>query len=294
MSFQSKYAIEDYKSRPPAAEILSSRVKGFDMAVAEQVILARSNEEELSETGNGDSATLRISLEHMDTVLAVSALGQRPNGQIQLGKSDDENIIHMRIPARSISRYFSRLQDGKDSEKPALAWSRMTNDPVVEQLSKALAAVEGGGEEFSGVYADAVRLAIVTRMLSARFEPEIEGNTVRRAMAALPKWRLKRVVEYVNSHLADSITLADMAAVAGLSRMHFAAQFLVATGVRPHEFVLRCRVEKAQEMLKDSTESLVQIALSVGFQTQAHFTVVFKRLVGDTPHRWRCANCQFN
>ncbi len=285
MSFNPRQVVGDYESRTIVGEILSSRVEDFDMTVGEQSTPAHSG---------SDSATLRISLEHMDTVLAVSALSQRPNGQIQLGKADSENVIHMRIPARSISRYFSRLQDGKGSEKTAPVLSRMANDPVVERLSKALAAVETGREEFSGVYADAVRLAIVTRMLSARFEPEVEGSTARRTTAALPKWRLKRVVEYVNSHLADAITLSDMAAVAGLSRIHFAAQFLVATGIRPHEFVLRCRVENAQEMLKDSNESLVQIALSVGFQTQAHFTVVFKRLAGETPHRWRCANCQVN
>ncbi len=230
----------------------------------------------------------------MDTVLAVSALGQRIDGRIQLGNSDADNVIHMRIPARNISRYFSRLQGKENSGKSAPAWSRMTDDPVVERLSKALKAVETGDEEFSGVYADAVRLAIVTRMLSVRFEPELEGSTPRRPKTALPKWRLKRVIEYVNSHLADTITLADMAAAAGLSRMHFAAQFLIATGVRPHEFVLRRRVEKAQEMLRNSTDSLVEVALSVGFQTQAHFTDVFKRFVGETPHRWRCANCHLN
>jgi AraC-like DNA-binding protein len=74
--------------------------------------------------------------------------------------------------------------------------------------------------------------------------------------------------------------------------MYFAAQFRAATGVRPHEFILRRRIERAQDMLLNSGTALVEIALSVGFQTQAHFTTVFKKIVGQTPHRWREANLQ--
>jgi AraC-like DNA-binding protein len=69
--------------------------------------------------------------------------------------------------------------------------------------------------------------------------------------------------------------------------MHFAAQFRVATGLRPHEFVLRRRISRAQERLVTSRLRLVDVALGVGFQTQAHFTTVFKRVVGQTPDRWR-------
>jgi AraC-like DNA-binding protein len=69
--------------------------------------------------------------------------------------------------------------------------------------------------------------------------------------------------------------------------MHFAALFRVATGARPHEYVLRRRIERAQELLRDSSLTLVDVALSVGFQTQSHFTTVFKRFTGETPHRWR-------
>lgn len=104
---------------------------------------------------------------------------------------------------------------------------------------------------------------------------------------ALQKWRLRQVVEYVDANLSGQITLPDMAAVAGLSRMHFASQFRAATGLRPHEFVLRRRVWRAQELLRESTTEILEVALAVGFRTQAHFTTVFKRFVGSTPHRWR-------
>jgi AraC-like DNA-binding protein len=69
--------------------------------------------------------------------------------------------------------------------------------------------------------------------------------------------------------------------------MYFARQFRAATGMRPHDYVLRKRIERAQLMLAVTPNALVDVALSVGFQTQAHFTTVFKGIVGITPCRWR-------
>ena len=163
-------------------------------------------------------------------------------------------------------------------------------DPVVERLSRALAATEASGDDFAGVYADAVKFAMVARLLSLRSDRDAEKERARRRVRhELPKWRMKRVLEYVSENLGQQISLAAMASAAGLSKMHFAAQFRLATGMRPHEFVLRRRIEYAQQLLSETRTSIIEVALSVGFQTQAHFTTVFKRFVGETPYRWRCA-----
>jgi AraC-like DNA-binding protein len=115
-------------------------------------------------------------------------------------------------------------------------------------------------------------------------------NAVRlakRSVAALPKWRLMRVLTYIETNIGGPITLANLAATAGLSRMYFAKQFRATTGFRPHEYVLRKRVERAQQLLATTSDALVDIALTVGFQTQAHFTTVFKNITGSTPYQWR-------
>jgi AraC-like DNA-binding protein len=69
--------------------------------------------------------------------------------------------------------------------------------------------------------------------------------------------------------------------------MYFAKQFRATTGMRPHDFVLRKRIARAQQMLAATSDTLVDIALSVGFQTQAHFTTVFKKFAGNTPYQFR-------
>lgn len=118
---------------------------------------------------------------------------------------------------------------------------------------------------------------------------EVSAPRSRTNVGPLQNWRLRRVIELVEANTGRPLTLADLARAAGLSRMHFAAQFRQATGLRPHEYVLRRRVEKAKAMLATSAVPIAEVALQVGFSSQGHFTAIFKRFVGMTPYRWRCA-----
>src|SRR5262249_37360270 len=67
---------------------------------------------------------------------------------------------------------------------------------------------------------------------------------------ALPRGRLRAVVEYIEEHLDGCPTLAQMAAVVGLSAYHFARQFKAATGLPPHQYVIARRVERAEQLLQ--------------------------------------------
>jgi AraC family transcriptional regulator len=165
-------------------------------------------------------------------------------------------------------------------------------DHVIRSLSSALETVELERDE---PCAEALRRAIAARL--AALHPEMraanyagEASANRRPIQALQKWRLRRVIEYVDSNLSNRVTLLDLAAVAGLSRMHFASQFRVATGLRPHEFLLQRRIRHSRKLLRNTPMTIVEIALTVGFQTQAHFTTVFKRFAGCTPRQWRLAD----
>jgi len=188
--------------------------------------------------------------------------------------------------------YADRLdiaRDADESDTQGELPPHLRSDSIIEHLISALSNVKADGSESSLVYADAVRLALLTRLMGTSGERRnATGATAGRIKTPLPKWRLKRAVEYIEAHHAQTITLNDLAAAAGLSRMHFAAQFRAATGLRPREYVLQRRIAIAQQLLINTQNSVVDIAMTVGFQTQAHFTTVFKRFVGDTPYRWRC------
>jgi AraC-like DNA-binding protein len=134
----------------------------------------------------------------------------------------------------------------------------MPSDPVIDRLLVQLGEAEGQSDE-DGVHSDAIRLALAARWLRLRSQSETQAQQDANN-GALQKWRLKRVMAYIDENIGEAISLADLARTAGLSRMYFAARFRTATGLRPHEYILRRRIERAQDMLAKTNESLVEIA----------------------------------
>jgi AraC-like DNA-binding protein len=98
---------------------------------------------------------------------------------------------------------------------------------------------------------------------------------------------LKRAFDYIEANLTRPIYLAELGNVVGLTRMHFAAQFRAATGCSPYNYILRRKVAYSQQFLLDPQLSIADVAAMMGFSSQAHFTVVFKKVIGKTPVRWR-------
>ncbi len=154
----------------------------------------------------------------------------------------------------------------------------LLRDPLVAELAKALTE---HGDATDQEFARCIGRTLAMHL--TRLEPP------RAKVNALPKWRLRRVEQYIADHFDRCISLSELANVAGLSRMHFAAQFRAATGYRPREYLLNHRVEHAKILLTTTGRPLAEIALAVGFSTQAHFSTVFKRISGQSPARWRLA-----
>ncbi len=220
---------------------------------------------------------MTLSLVHLDVALAIEV----PASDV---RSSAGSTSSFKVSAKRLARTATET----DRETGDFA------DPVMRRLSDALAATEGTHDPHSAILSDALRLAMLTRRASrqaivARGKAAPVDAEPCRSVRSLQKWRLNRVLQYVDENLDAKVTLQHLAAVAGLSRMHFAAQFRAAVGLRPHEYLLKRRIERAQELLRQADISLVDIALTVGFQTQAHFTTVFKRFAGDTPYQWRSA-----
>jgi transcriptional regulator GlxA family with amidase domain len=103
----------------------------------------------------------------------------------------------------------------------------------------------------------------------------------------LPPRALQRVREFIEAHLEENIRLQVLAVIVGLSMSHFARAFKQSEGVTPHDYVLRCRVKRAQELLADTDLPLSEIAIAVGFADQSHCARRFREHVGLTPSRYR-------
>jgi AraC family transcriptional regulator len=170
--------------------------------------------------------------------------------------------------------------------------ARVTVPPLdgldLPPLRAAMAAVDAeltaggaGGPLAAESLANVVAVQLIRHVLAPR-RPE------RGRDGALPRGRLRAVVEYVEEHLDAAPTLEQMAAVARLSPYHFARQFRAATGLPPHQYVIARRVERAKQFLHAGADlSLAEVAARAGFSDQSQFSRHFRRLVGVTPGRFR-------
>jgi AraC family transcriptional regulator len=104
---------------------------------------------------------------------------------------------------------------------------------------------------------------------------------------ALPLHKLRRALEYIDENLGTGLSLADIAQIVDISPHHFAHGFKRATGVSPHQYLIACRVERAQRLLRDTHLSMREIAYRVGYSNPAHFSTVFHRVAAMTPTTFR-------
>ncbi len=191
------------------------------------------------------------------------------------------DVLHLHISSALVAE---SIQAVSDHPRMSGMETGTFQDCVIERLALTLVTSGQMLGRCDRIYADCIGRAIVTRILASQSKV---ATTTARYPAGLVKWRLKRALDYIEANLANQVNLTGMANASGLTRMHFAAQFKISTGLRPREFVMRRRIERAQEMLLAPKVSLVDVAMEVGFHSQSHFTSVFKRFVGKPPHAWR-------
>jgi AraC-like DNA-binding protein len=108
-----------------------------------------------------------------------------------------------------------------------------------------------------------------------------------RARGGLPPGVLRRVRDYIETHLAENIGLETLAATADLSMFHFARAFKQSQGMTPHAYLLQRRIERAQELLTGTELPLSVIALATGFSDQSHLARQFRERVGMAPSAFR-------
>jgi AraC-type DNA-binding domain-containing proteins len=123
------------------------------------------------------------------------------------------------------------------------------------------------------------RLDSIGTLLKLPPEPQAHGGLSAGAM--------RRVREFVDVHLGESIDLPMLAAVAGLSLHHFARQFKQSAGVTPHHYLTQKRLQRAQEMLASDQLPLSEIAYAAGFSDQSHLARHFRHMLGTTPREFR-------
>lgn len=141
----------------------------------------------------------------------------------------------------------------------------------------AEAADNGAGRLLS----ESMALQVLALLASAA-----DGSLVH-ARGGLAQWAERRVRDYLHAHYAQDIALAELAALVDLSPYHFTRMFKQSVGVPPFVYLRRIRVEQACMLLERSDLSVIEIALTVGFESSQAFARMFRAEMDASPSEWR-------
>jgi AraC family transcriptional regulator len=177
---------------------------------------------------------------------------------------------------------IARLLDEPVDLGRALTTRLMLADERLMTICRRLGEECMSEEPANRLYTDGLAVALLQRLAALTDlprEPIAKGG--------LAAWQLRRVLDHLNSHLADDVPVARLADMAGLSPSYFRQAFKVSTGMAPHQWLVEARCRRAKQLLIEKRMPLAEIALEVGFCDQAHFTRSFVRAVGVSPGAWR-------
>jgi AraC family transcriptional regulator len=139
----------------------------------------------------------------------------------------------------------------------------------------------GGG---SRLYAEKLTGVVAIELMRLRAR---NGGPSLVEHGGLAGWQRRIVCDFINDNLMRDISLQELAALARLSPTHFCRCFGRSMGMPPHQYQLHRRVELAKHLLADSSRSITEIAIDVGYSASSNFSTVFRRVTGTSPLKYR-------
>ena len=225
-----------------------------------------------------------------------------PKLALRLGKTDDWHRARLAfIPANQpvwsrveqpgafahLDLYFEQtalatklIAAGADPVEVLALPLLMDDDAAGLRLARTLAAEVAAGAQ-NELLIGSIATAILCRLLSGRMA------SARLRRGGLTPRQLEQVKTLMQSQMHRRISIAEMAAVAGLSESWFSRAFRASTGKTPHRALQSLRIEAAQRLLCENTINITEIAGHTGFADQAHLTRAFRNATGRTPGQWR-------
>jgi AraC family transcriptional regulator len=194
---------------------------------------------------------------------------------------DDTACIHITVSREAIQEAATALNQpatGAFQDVPFVEDATLFH--LAQTLKSEVLAERRNGELFGESIGAAIAMHLVQNYADA--DP-------RRRFADEPLTHadLRAVVEMIDTRLAESLTLGEMAAEVHMSPYHFLRSLKAATGLPPHRYIMQRRVERAQALISDGRLSLEQIAERTGFSNGSHLAAQFRRFTGSTPRAWR-------
>ncbi len=203
--------------------------------------------------------------------------------EIEFAPLDPLDCMQFYIPTRTLDT-AAQEQNLMPPSRLDVSSGTAVVDPVLAGLASSLLPALGRSSGMNDLFCEQIMLGLLTHVLHRYGDPRQRPML---AKGGLAPWQLRRVQNLIIAHLGDSVSLVEMAAECGLSPGHFSHAFARSTGMPPHRWLMERRMERAKELLRNSSEPIAEIAAECGFADQAHMTRVFSHAAGTTPARWR-------
>lgn len=158
------------------------------------------------------------------------------------------------------------------------------HDSVIAHLAETTIDLLCDGDATSGYQADHLAHLLAARLLShhSTLAPR------KPAPLAGPRpYRWRRLLDHIEDHLAEDLSLEAMAASAGMPPTQLWRAFRAQLGISPHQYILTRRLEQARRLLEDSEDPIAEIAVQTGFSSQSHLASAFKKQFRSTPAQHR-------
>lgn len=198
----------------------------------------------------------------------------------------DDHYLQIRIASRFIQN-VARETLAKNPDQVELRLEFRARDPQIEAIGTMLLA-ELKQENLGGrLYIESLANVLAVHLLRQYAVEKPNLLTLPTYAGGLPERQLMQVLEYINEHLDQDIKLADLAQLLGVSQFHFSHIFKQSIGISPYQYLLQQRIERAKQLLKQSDQSIMDIALMCGFNSHSHLSKQFRQSTGMTPKAYR-------
>jgi AraC family transcriptional regulator len=212
-------------------------------------------------------------------------------GEIILCRRNTEEWVRWHSPMQMLlitvpDPTFHSVAEEMGGRAPELNGTPLLKDERIRALVAAAEADFANGSPAGRIYTDSIGRALAAALMHLQ---GVLRNPMRHYHGGLSPVQLRRVTSFVHENLHEDVSLMQMAEQAKLSLAYFSQMFRQSTGVAPHQFVLRARVERAKELLVKEDARILDVAIECGFQTQQHFARVFRAFCKMSPTQFRKA-----
>lgn len=161
------------------------------------------------------------------------------------------------------------------------------SDEALSSIARAMACEVTLGCPSGRLFSEALSLALVARLESLCSEARARDAVGERSIGELSAGNVRRIVEYIEEHLSDDLSLPTLSQLSRQSVSSFSSAFRKTLGRSPYQYVIERRIHRSTRLLGQQQMTLAEIALDCGFSSQSRYTEAFNRFMGETPARYR-------